>query len=71
MILIVYYSYCVSLCFLNRAQLEKAKQGREDAEREKRELADRLKKFEKDTKRAEEGKRHVYIYIYVHTLYTV
>ena len=38
-----------------RAQLEHARQAKEDAEREKKELADRLLKYERDTKRAEEG----------------
>ena len=50
-------------CYFNRAQLEKAKQEKEDAEREKKELADRLKKYEKDTKKAEEGKSHCNTYI--------
>ena len=38
-----------------RAQLERARQAKEDAEREKKELADRLLKYERDTKKAEEG----------------
>lgn len=38
-----------------RAQLEQAKQAREEAERQKKELAERLHKFEMETKRAEEG----------------
>lgn len=40
---------------MERAQLAKEKQAREDAEREKKELQARMKKFEEDSKRAEEG----------------
>ena len=38
-----------------RAQLERARQAKKDAEREKHELAERLHKYEQDTKKAEEG----------------
>ena len=55
-----------------RAQLERARQAKEDAEREKHELAERLQKYEQDTKKAEEGKKkrariHVYTCTNVHT----
>ena len=46
-----------------RAQLERARQAKEDAEREKKELADRLHKYEQDTKKAEEGIIHVHVHI--------
>lgn len=54
-------SHKLQLCVVHvrmcscRAQLERARQAKEDAEREKKELADRLHKYEMDTKRAEEG----------------
>ena len=40
---------------MERAQLAKEKQAREDLEKEKLEMADRLKQFEEDKKKAEEG----------------
>lgn len=40
---------------MERAQLQKEKQNREDAEREKLELKERLKQYEMQTKEAEEG----------------
>ena len=52
-----------------RAQLERARQAKEDAEREKHELAERLQKYEQDTKKAEEGKKNIwkeYTYMYIH-----
>lgn len=52
--------------FSCRAQLERAKQAKEDAEREKKALADRLQKYEQDTKRAEEG---TCTCIYIYTLF--
>ena len=51
----VHYATNYCLTFTTRAQLERARQAKEDAEREKKELADRLLKFERDTKKAEEG----------------
>ena len=41
----------------NRAQLQREKQAREDAEKEKRELADRVRKFEMEAKRTQDGMR--------------
>ena len=41
---------------MERAQLAKEKQAREDAEREKKEMENRLKLYEEEKKRAEDGK---------------
>ena len=38
-----------------RAQLQREKQAREDVERQKKDLEDRVKKFEDDAKVAQEG----------------
>ena len=40
---------------LCRAQLQREKQAREDAERQRIELQERLKQFEQESKRAQEG----------------
>ena len=38
-----------------RAQLQREKQAREDAEKEKKELADRVRKIEMEARRTHEG----------------
>ena len=43
------------LCVSARAQLQREKQAREDAERQRIELQERLKQFEQESKRAQEG----------------
>lgn len=40
---------------MERAQLAREKQAREEAEKEKREMEERLKQYEMDKKKAEEG----------------
>ena len=47
------YDLSLSLC---RAQLQREKQAREDAERQRIELQERLKQFEQESKKAQEGK---------------
>lgn len=44
--------WCVGLC---RAQLQREKQAREDAERQRIEMQERLKQFELESKKAQEG----------------
>ena len=46
------YVYDICLC---RAQLQREKQAREDAERQRIELQERLKQFEQESKKAQEG----------------
>ena len=47
------------ICATHRAQLQREKQAREDAERQKKDLEDRVKQYEDDAKHAQEGKYSV------------
>ena len=49
-----------------RAQLQKEKQAREDAERQRRELEDKLKRYENEVESARKGTMRIYNIIKLH-----
>ena len=56
-----FWTYGLKEAFDYRAQLQREKQGREDAEKEKKELTDHVRKIEMEAKRTHDGTKGFHV----------